>query len=397
MIKAILLDLDNTLLHNPNMAFAFAYRDALEQYFERQYGIRGMGAALQHAVRSAHKQQNAERSIQDYVLDSLAAALQQPRNILQYHMDTFYHEIYPALRDCTQPVEGAAELVDELRARDNLALIIATNPIYDAEAVRQRLAWAGLPNDFKAYALVTHSGTMHFAKPNPAYYAEILARVGIEPDEALMVGDDPRSDTAPAALAGLHTYLITSADAESSNEHSGSLRQFRQYIRADAWADSFSPGALTAEMIQIELAGNVGALFGMLADVQPHQWEQHPEPEEWSILQVVCHLAESEHSVQRPRLLRILQEDNPFLTSPKPPPGPREMHCSEAGYSVAQHFAAERRITRDLLQSLPPEAWQRPARHSIFGPTTLLEMAHFTAQHDRLHLTQLCRTLGKCT
>jgi hypothetical protein len=25
-----------------------------------------------------------------------------------------------------------------------------------------------------------------------------------------------------------------------------------------------------------------------------------------------------------------------------------------------------------------------------------LEMAHFTAQHDRLHLNQICQTLGKC-
>jgi hypothetical protein len=61
-----------------------------------------------------------------------------------------------------------------------------------------------------------------------------------------------------------------------------------------------------------------------------------------------------------------------------------------------QRFATEREQTIALLTGLTDAQWGRPARHSVFGPTTLLEMAAFTARHDRLHINQLCQTLGKC-
>jgi hypothetical protein len=112
---------------------------------------------------------------------------------------------------------------------------------------------------------------------------------------------------------------------------------------------------------------------------------------------VVCHLAESEWKVQRPRLERIRAEDNPFIAAPKSPPGPREAGaCEEDGRAAAINFVHERLKTIAFLSELKADEWKRPARHSIFGPTTLLEMAHFTAQHDRLHINQLCQTLGHC-
>src|SRR5574341_812870 len=43
-----------------------------------------------------------------------------------------------------------------------------------------------------------------------------------------------------------------------------------------------------------------------------------------------------------------------------------------------------------LLDGLSPADWQRPARHAVFGPTTLQELLAITIiEHDRLHLRQL--------
>jgi hypothetical protein len=42
-----------------------------------------------------------------------------------------------------------------------------------------------------------------------------------------------------------------------------------------------------------------------------------------------------------------------------------------------------------MLQKLPPQAWPRPGRHAIFGPTTLAEQMTFIARHDMMHLDQL--------
>ncbi|MBC7814377.1 MAG: DinB family protein, partial [Burkholderiales bacterium] len=233
-------------------------------------------------------------------------------------------------------------------------------------------------------------------KPDPAYYAEIVARIGIEPDEALMVGDGIENDIIAASTAGLHTYYVTaeSAPDDLPADAAGTLDNLRRLIYED-WLDTLSTHPPTPAMIAPELRGNVGTLFGMLTDVQPHFWEMRPDPAEWSILQIICHLLESESAVQRPRLQRILNEDNPFLAAP-PPPMPDVTYVEGIGYEIAEQFAAERLQTLTLLQQIEPEQWLRPARHSIFGPTTLLEMAHFTAQHDRLHLNQLCQTIGRC-
>jgi hypothetical protein len=138
-------------------------------------------------------------------------------------------------------------------------------------------------------------------------------------------------------------------------------------------------------------------LYGLLDTARPHFWDQHPDPDEWSPNQILCHLLEHEGPVHRDRLKHILEIDNPFIAAPPPPPGPASAaSCGGDGPDIAARFTAARRETLALIATLPPEAWSRPARHSIFGPTTLLEMAHFTAQHDRLHLHQLCQTLGGC-
>jgi HAD superfamily hydrolase (TIGR01549 family) len=52
------------------------------------------------------------------------------------------------------------------------------------------------------YAFVPSFASVHFGKPQPEYYAELLARTGKRPAEALMVGDDWKNDIVPATLAG---------------------------------------------------------------------------------------------------------------------------------------------------------------------------------------------------
>lgn len=289
-------------------------------------------------------------------------------------------------------VDGAIQMLDTLVQQGDYAIILVTDPLCEAHVLRARLE-VELPIAPTGFAFSTTRENVHFEKPNPALYAEVLARVGIEPDEAIMVGDSIEQDIAPAAQVGLHTFHIT----HERGENKGGLQDFYRWMQSDNWRNQLPARRLAAEMIAPELIGNVAALFGMLAEVQPHHWNQHPDPDEWSILQIVCHLLESEHTVQRPRLQRILSENNPFLSQPKPPPGPRDMQCSGDGYHLAAQFKSEREKTIDWLGGLSEMDWLRPARHSIFGPTTLLEMAHFTAQHDRLHLNQLCRTLGNCS
>jgi HAD superfamily hydrolase (TIGR01549 family) len=398
MIKAVLFDLDNTLLGNPNAVFVPAYLQLADSFFYDYWGVDSISRVLIQATRRMMADPGDLRQSNTALAQSLIAhTIGRSIDEVQAGFAVFYAEAYPQLRNCVESIPLAAEIVDIVRSQ-GLAVVIATNPMYPESAINQRLAWAGLNVDDE-FALITHSDNMHFVKPNPAYFAEIIARVGIEPDEVIMVGDSHQNDIAPAALLGLSTFMVTEHLSDQQPDHvdsSGALADFLQLMRDPDWQDRWQPRPLLRESIEPQFQGNMGALFGLLAEVKPHQWHQHPDPNEWSITQAVCHLFESEAAVHRPRLQRILTEDNPFL-SPRTPAWHDTLPCGDDGYYIAEQFVTERHKTIEWLRELQPNDWQRPARHSIFGLTTLLEMAQFTAQHDRLHISQICQTLGKCT
>lgn len=192
MIKAILLDMDNTLLINPDMAFARAFLEIFEQHFAAA-GFENATDNFRRAIQAMSREQMGNRSNTQLTLEMLSGGdIERAKATL----DSFYADVYPQLKNCIAAVDGASELIYQLREM-GYDLVIATNPIYPETAIRQRMTWAGLPQDENLYTLITSADNMHFAKPDPAYYAEILGRVGVEPDEVLMVGDSMKNDIIP--------------------------------------------------------------------------------------------------------------------------------------------------------------------------------------------------------
>lgn len=383
MIKAVLFDLDNTLLKNPTQAFVSGYVDRINEFFGARWNI-APGDSLRQGVQMMMNsprliwQSNLEmywdcmRPMWPYTTEELLAAF-----------DEFYATEYDKLKEITEPARDGALVIDRVRGA-GYKVIIATNPVYPVEAIRRRLEWAGLPGNLSHYDFVTTADNMHFTKPHPAYYAEILARAGLEPDEAVMVGDEPRYDIEAASAIGLHTYHLTWETLGTLLDELPTFPDLR-------------PIPIDPRGIVPQWQGNLGALFGTIGDMPSHFWEQHPFDGEWSPLEIVCHLRDMEATVERPRLERIAREDNPFIVEQPRPPGPGAMSgCGSDGRAIADDLLRERLHTISFVESLTPAQWHRPARHSVFGPTTLLEMAYFTAQHDRLHLRQLCQTIGGC-
>jgi HAD superfamily hydrolase (TIGR01549 family) len=392
MIKAILLDLDDTLLTCPDDIFVPAYFKAGSQYLAEKWQIHDIIPTLVAFTKQVHQKPDFHQSITQFANQMIATQTGQSSAYIEEAFNDFYTQCYPALQRYTQNIETAPAFVQWLLDK-GFKVVIATNPLYPADPIQQRLAWAGLNPSPDRYNLITSSDNMHFAKPDPAYYMEIIARAGVEPDEALMIGNSLENDILPAQAAGLHTYHL----AENPTHPDGALAECWQALRETEYLTERPVTPLTPTMIFAELTGNIGALFGFLKDVHPHYWNQHPDPAEWSIMEIICHLLDSENTTQHPRLQRILNENNPFLVNPQAPAGPNMIQlCDEDGYNAALRWAKRREETVQWLRTLSPEDWQRPANHSIFGPTTLIEMAHFTAQHDRLHLNQLCQTLGRC-
>jgi FMN phosphatase YigB (HAD superfamily) len=118
---------------------------------------------------------------------------------------------------------------------DGHQVVIATNPLFPAEAINQRMAWAGV-NGFP-YALVTTMENSRYFKPDPKYYQEILTKIDGSPQTTWMVGDDPVNDIEPARSLGISTWWITpngssSVKSPPKSDQQGSLSDFLAWIES---------------------------------------------------------------------------------------------------------------------------------------------------------------------
>lgn len=85
-------------------------------------------------------------------------------------------------------------------------IVLATNPYFPSIATENRIRWAGLtPEDFEYYTTYEHCT---FCKPNPKYYWELLEKIGCQPEECLMIGNDVGDDMVAETL-GMRVFLLT--------------------------------------------------------------------------------------------------------------------------------------------------------------------------------------------
>jgi HAD superfamily hydrolase (TIGR01509 family) len=98
------------------------------------------------------------------------------------------------------PYPDALPVLTELRAR-GVPVAVVSNVGFDLRAV---FAGHGLVELVTAFVLSCEIGVM---KPDWEIYRTALAALDLEPQQALMVGDDPRSDGA-AVTFGIRTLLL---------------------------------------------------------------------------------------------------------------------------------------------------------------------------------------------
>jgi len=208
MLKAILFDLDDTLLVNSMDTFVLAYFQALTRYVGHRIPPEQLVAELLRATQAMEANDGTGATNEQAFAAAFYPAVGYEPAELKPLFDQFYAEEFEKLRPLTHPIAEARLLVKWAFQR-GLQVTIATNPLFPRSPTEQRLAWAGVPVSEFAYALVTTYEDMHATKAHPAYYCEILARLDRQPDECLMVGDDWQRDIVPAASVGIPVYWIT--------------------------------------------------------------------------------------------------------------------------------------------------------------------------------------------
>lgn len=114
------------------------------------------------------------------------------------------------------------------------------------------------------------------------------------------------------------------------------------------------------------------------------------ETDGWNIHQVVAHMRDVNQHVYLPRLHRIIEEDDPMFENFDGEAWMAEHYQpGEPIQKLASEFAEQCRLSTEWLNSLPPEAWNRPGQHPAFGRHTLQWWVERTLAHIAEHLAQL--------
>jgi len=388
MNLTLLLDLDDTLLETNMGAFVPAYFQALSQNLAEYVQSEKMLPALMKGTELMLASEDPTHTLQEVFETYFYPKLGVPKEQVNHVIEQFYDEVFPSIGSVTRKREGAVDLVDWTFSK-GYRVAIATDPIFPRKAVDHRIRWAGL--DPERFELISSFETFHFTKSHPAYYAEVLGRLGWPNDPVLMVGNDVERDLKPAQSLGLKTYHVNEESASGSGPDaaaSGKLSDLRSWLESTDLASLElsiqNPSAILAVMFSTP-----AVLQSLVASVPDKAWPRKPIAEEWALVEVICHLRDTEREIHQMQISTLLNGNEPFITRPDSTVWAKERnYLKEDGPRALRDFTSARMETLARLKGLEDAVWKQKARHAIFGPTHFQEVIGFIADHDRMHIQQ---------
>ena len=205
-IKAVLFDLDGTLLPMDMDEFTEGYFKVLAgKAAPFGYEPKKLVDAIWHGTAAMVKN-DGSRSNEEAFWEDFGRTFGEEKAKEDRHVfEEFYANDFICAKDFCGFNPLAAESVKRIKAK-GLRVALATNPIFPLIATQSRIRWAGLePEDFELYTTYENIG---YSKPNPDYYREVVRRMGLLPEDCLMVGNDVSEDMVAQKL-GMSVFLIT--------------------------------------------------------------------------------------------------------------------------------------------------------------------------------------------
>jgi FMN phosphatase YigB (HAD superfamily) len=392
MPLTLLLDLDDTLLDTHLDTFMPAYFQALSEHLASHSAPDVLLRSLLAGMNLMNESEDPTRTLEEIFDTDFYARLGSSKQDLMPVIEEFYDHVFPLLAQHTRPRPDAVPFV-EWAFGCGYRIAIATDPFFPRKATYQRLHWAGF--DPERFELVSTFEHFHFSKTHPAYYAEVLGRLGWPEGPILMVGNDIDRDLVPAHRLGLKTFFIDGESASSPGFEAGrgklaDLRPWLESINLSTLEPSFkSPDAVMAIMVSTP-----AILHSLCSSLTPEQWRKEPAKEDWAMNEIICHLRDTELEVHQMQLNLMIEKEGAFI--PRPDSGvwaSEREYLNIDGKSALVEFAQARIDNLKRIRALREDIWTRNARHAIFGPTDFLEVVSFIADHDRLHVQQAWKTL----
>jgi FMN phosphatase YigB (HAD superfamily)/uncharacterized damage-inducible protein DinB len=390
MTLILLVDMDGTLLENKMEHFLPLYLQKLGNHLRDHISPTHMVQSLLAGTKAMVDKRLPDKTLEQSFDEVFYPGIGKDKAKLAGTLFDFYERVYPELQETTTVIPAAQDFI-KWAFSQNYTIAIATNPLFPRSAIEQRLAWAGLPVSEYPFALVTSFEKFHFAKPNPAFYAEILGQLGWPDIPAIMVGNNLTDDILPAQAIGLPAFHLQmpSADGRSASDI---YSQLKTWIKENDSAHPSIPQ--TPQALTALLSSTPAALATLASSLDRTYWEKQPKPKEWSLGEIFCHLRDVDVEVTLPRIQKIQQENTPFITAEETDVwADQRNYLQEEAANALEGFLQARIRLLNALEELTPVEWSRPARHAIFGPTTLSELLIFTVTHDQNHIRQAVQTI----
>jgi FMN phosphatase YigB (HAD superfamily) len=392
MPLTLLLDLDDTLLDTNLDAFVPVYFQALSNHMADHASPNIMLRALISGMNMMNESEDPTRALQEIFDADFYPKLGVASEEMVELLENFYEHVFPTLAQYTRPKPDAVPFIDWAFSC-GYRIAIATDPLFPRKATYHRLRWAGLDPD--RFELVSSFEHFHFTKTHPAYYAEVLGRLGWQEGPILMVGNDVERDLIPAQRLGLKTFLVDgeSASCPGFEAGHGKLADLRPWLESINLS-TLEPSFKSHDAILAIMASTPAVLRSLLSTLTEKDWRKEPTRDDWAMNEIVCHLRDTEIEVHQMQLSLMIEKEGAFIPRPESGVWANEReYLNVDGKTALTEFASARIESLKILKGLDEKIWTRKARHAIFGPTNFLEVTSFIADHDRLHVQQAWKTL----
>jgi len=391
MSLTVLSDLDDTLISTNMDRFFPDYFIGLGNALKDLGSTKAIRKQIFHAVDQMEHNQDPGMLLSEIFAENFYSPLGTTEAAHKGNILNFYREEYPKLKHLTTFRPEAPELI-EWCEQHNILFAIATNPVFPKVATRERIIWAGLnPEAFPYFTTYEH---FHFTKPNMAYYAECLGRLGWPEGKVVMIGDDPIRDIEPMQALGFPTFQIHhEKNGYKGNEGTiADVKHWLESINSQPDAEPhFSPEA------NLAIIRSTPAVMDYWMRFLPSEvFRTKSESTEWDLTEIFWHLANFENEVYLPQWKQLATDSTIQLTVPETSRWSEERayHLRDSKEAF-QKFYLDRMASLDILNSLITKGMlDQPIRHTVFGQPTLAELISFVSRHDRIHLRQASKTLN---
>lgn len=203
-LKAVLFDLDGTLLPFDRKTFEKAYFKLIYQTFADQNDpmkvVQSVMASVEAMTRNHGPKTNEQVFLEFF-------ASQVDDHPLAFYTDRFekmYQEGFNSLKTICEVEPLALPLVEMVKT-NGLQAVLATNPLFPKIATYARCSWSGV--DPSLFDMITTYENSISAKPDPHYFKWLLDHLGLTKDEVVLIGNDCIEDGAALSL-GMDVLLV---------------------------------------------------------------------------------------------------------------------------------------------------------------------------------------------